>query len=134
MHSISSGCNGARAGGFSLLEMLVAISILALSLGVLYEAVSGATRNVRTDEKYAYGVELARSLLAENARVPVSGTHSRGETAGGFSWYVAAAPMRPEKLNLSDGALQEIEVAVSWQDGRKRRRVVLHSIVEGYRP
>jgi prepilin-type N-terminal cleavage/methylation domain-containing protein len=42
MHSISSGCNGARAGGFSLLEMLVAISILALSLGVLYEAVSGA--------------------------------------------------------------------------------------------
>jgi general secretion pathway protein I len=92
--------------------MLVAISILALSLGVLYEAVSGA----------------------ENARVPVSGTHSRGETAGGFSWYVAAAPMRVAKLNLNDGALQEIEVAVSWQDGRKRRRVVLHSIVEGYRP
>jgi general secretion pathway protein I len=122
----------ARVGGFSLLEMMVAISILALSLGALYQAVSGATRNVRTDEKYAYGVELARSLLAENARVPVSGAHSRGETAGGFSWSVAAAPISLAKLGLNDGALQEIEVEVSWRDGSKRRRVVLHSIVEGF--
>ena len=53
-----------RGKGFSLLEMVVAISILGLTLGALYQAVSGATRNVRTDEKYAYGVELARSLLA----------------------------------------------------------------------
>ena len=62
-----------RAGGFSLLEMLVAISILALALGALYQAAAGATRNVRIDEKYAYSVELARSLLAEHARVPAAG-------------------------------------------------------------
>ena len=121
-----------RGGGFSLLEMMVAIAILALSLGALYQAVSGATRNVRTDEKYAYGVELARSLLAENAQVPAAGANSRGETAGGFSWSVVAAPTSIKTPGLNKGALQSIEVAVSWQDGSKRRRVVLHSIVEGF--
>jgi prepilin-type N-terminal cleavage/methylation domain-containing protein len=48
MKSISAS----RHNGFSLLEMVVAISILALSLAALYQAVSGATRNVRTDERY----------------------------------------------------------------------------------
>ena len=57
-----------RSRGFSLLEMLVAMSILAMSLGALYQAVSGATRNVRSDERYAYAIELARSLIAVNAR------------------------------------------------------------------
>ena len=51
--------------GFSLLEMLVAMSILGLALGALYQASTGATRNVRVDERYAYGVETARSLLAD---------------------------------------------------------------------
>ena len=75
-----------RTSGFSLLEMMVAIAILAVSLGTLYQAVSGATRNVRTDEKYAYGVELARSLLASNAMVPASGLNAQGETEGEFKW------------------------------------------------
>ena len=59
----------------------------------LYQAASGATRNVRTDEKYAFGVELARSLLADNARVPRNGVNKRGETAGGFIWDVRTWPV-----------------------------------------
>ena len=59
--------------GFSLLEILVALSILSMALGVLYQATSGATRNVRNDERYVFGVELARSLLVEYAQVPSEG-------------------------------------------------------------
>ena len=70
------------SAGFSLLEMVVAISILALALGALYQAAGGATRNVRVDEKYAYGVELARSLLADNGSVPGLGVNATGETEG----------------------------------------------------
>mgnify|MGYP001544958135 FL=1 len=120
-----------RTRGFSLLEMMVAIAILGLSLGALYQSVSGATRNLRTDEKYAYGVELARSLLANNARVPAAGVTARGETEGGFAWTLAASPLDPGDAQLARGALQNIEIAVSWQDGLKRRRVVLQSVVEG---
>ena len=120
--------------GFSLLEMMVAISILAISLVALYQAAMGATRNVRTGEKYAYGVELARSLLAVNSRVPLSGVREHGETSGRFKWRVESHPFMLEGNRLPAGALQEIEVVVSWTDGSKEREIVLNSIVEGVRP
>ena len=121
------------SAGFSLLELMVAITILALALGALYRAAGGATRNVRTDEKYAYSVELARSLLAENAMVPVSGVSARGETAGGFQWRVDTHPVNFQRTSLPVGSLHEIEVGVAWVDGSKRREVVLNSVVEGTR-
>ncbi len=63
---------------------MVAISILGIALGGLYSAASGATRNVRADERYAFAVELGRSLLADNIQVPKSGLSNNGVTAGGF--------------------------------------------------
>ena len=116
--------------GFSLLEMMVAIAILGLSLGALYQSAGGATRNVRMDERYAYGVELARSLLASNARVPAAGLSQQGETAGEFSWRVASSPISQRRGGSLGASLQNIEVAVSWIDGGRPRAVVLHSVVE----
>jgi general secretion pathway protein I len=122
-------------GGFSLLEMMVAIAILALSLGALYQATSGATRNVRSDEKYAYGVELAQSLLANYAVVPLGGLSRQGETAGGFLWQVSTRPVKQGGgQGLPAGSLQDIEVTVRWSDGHKARQVVLNSVVEGRAP
>ncbi|MFT6288955.1 MAG: general secretion pathway protein I [Alcanivorax sp.] len=118
------------ARGFSLLEMMVAIAILGLSLGALYQSASGATRNVRMDERYAYGVELARSLLASNARVPAAGLSQQGETAGGFSWRASSHPIPERRGGNVPASLQNIEVAVSWMDGGRPREVVLHSVVE----
>ncbi|MCB1679311.1 MAG: prepilin-type N-terminal cleavage/methylation domain-containing protein [Halioglobus sp.] len=121
-----------RCGGFSLLEMVVAIAILALALAALYQAAGGATRNVRSDEKYAYGVELARSLLADNARVPPGGVSARGETAGGFIWRVQTQPVDLARSTIAQGSLHRIEVGVSWVDGSRRRAVVLDSVVAGF--
>ena len=120
-----------RAGGFSLLEILVAISILALALGALYQAASGATRNVRTDEKYAYGVELGRSLLADNSVVALAGVDKTGETTSGFRWRVTSRPIDLSRSSLTVGSLHTIEVRVSWDDGSRRREVALDSVVEG---
>ncbi|MEH6593520.1 MAG: prepilin-type N-terminal cleavage/methylation domain-containing protein [Halioglobus sp.] len=122
----------ATSRGFSLLEMMVAIAILALSLGTLYQAVSGATRNVRSDEKYAYGVELAKSLLSDNSRVSSGGVNKHGETAGGFAWQVASQPLSAEAPGFAQKALRDLKVSVDWQDGQKRRGVVLQSVVEVY--
>jgi len=118
--------------GFSLLEMVVAIAILALSLGTLYQATSGATRNVRSAEKYAYGVELARSLVADNSLVPISGKSASGQTPGGFSWSVRTSPVDMASSRTLQGALHNLEVVVSWQDGNKRREVLLNSVVGAY--
>jgi general secretion pathway protein I len=129
---LSSRLSGKSSAGFSLLEMVVALTILAFSLGALYHATGGATRNVRIDEKYAYSVELARSLLAENGKVPSSGTNVAGETSGGFNWYVTTKPITFGRTSTPDALLHEIEVGVSWVDTGKRREVVLSSVAEGH--
>ena len=95
--------------GFSLLEILVALSILSMSLGALYQATSGATRNVRNDERYVFGVELARSLLVEYGQVPSEGGSWAGETDGGFSWRVNAAPVDIPAEILLPGTIQSID-------------------------
>lgn len=123
-----------RESGFSLLEMMVAIAILGFALGALYQAASGATRNIRADEKYAFGVELARSVLADNARVPADGISRSGETPGGFRWQVATRRIDLERTALAGASLHNIEVSVSWQDGSRRPEIVLNSVVEGAAP
>lgn len=130
---VEPGTPRRRSGGFSLLEMMVAIAILALALGSLYQAASGATRNVRTGERYAYGVELARSLVANNAIVPERGLNSSGETGSGYNWQVVSTPRQGGRGNRLESRLQDLEVSVSWYDGSKKRSVVLYSVVEGLR-
>ncbi len=121
-----------RANGFSLLEMLVAIAILAMSLGVMYQVAGGATRTVGIDEKMVYGVELARSLRALYAVVPATGLQESGETEGGFRWEVIATPLAlPAQLPLREGQLQQLSVLVEWADGARQRSFSLDSVVAG---
>jgi len=120
------------AAGFSLLELLVAISILAVSLGALYQAASGATRNVRIDRDTLYATELARSLVAEYAVVDVLGVSAAGETSGGFRWRARSQPLQePLPESLAPGALQRLEIRVAWDDGRRERTVDLVTVVPG---
>jgi general secretion pathway protein I len=119
-----------RQAGFSLLEMMVAIAILGMSLGALYQAAAGATRNVRADERYAYAVELSRSLLAERSVVPLSGVADTGET-GDFRWRVVSEAVDMPRGRLPAGSIQAISVRVAWDDGTRERSVVLDSVVIG---
>jgi general secretion pathway protein I len=122
------------ARGYSLLELLVAISILGLSLGALLRSSTTATRNVATDERYVYAVELSKSLLAQYSFVPADGFALAGETSGGFRWRVDARPRaRTGTSRFAAGTLQDIQVAVSWQDGGRERSVELVSVVPGTR-
>ena len=118
-----------RSQGFSLIEMLVAMVIMAMSLGALYEASSTATRNVGIDEKYSYAFLLAESLLAEYDVVDIGGITEGGTTAGGFRWQVSASPLGGEyPAALAEDKLQAISIIVSWGESR---RVRLDSIVAG---
>jgi general secretion pathway protein I len=118
--------------GFSLLEMVVAVAILGVSLAALYQIVGGATRIVQADQKRAYAVELARSLVANHAVVPVGGYRESGETPGGFQWEVQAEPVfLPQSVRFSEGLLQRLQVAVRWRDGGKGHEINLASVVAG---
>jgi len=120
-----------REKGFSLLEMIVAVAILGISLGALYQAVGGATNATRIDEKYLYAIEIAKSVLADNSIVDPSANVS-GVTEGGFKWELLSESVSAESIaKNSEDALQKIIVNVSWDDGVKSRKVQLVSVVSG---
>ena len=60
--------------GFSLVEMLVAMVILSLSLGVLYQAAAGAIRNARVSGEYTEAVILADIAREKSAGSPPPAT------------------------------------------------------------
>lgn len=128
--SLSSSKN--LSAGFSLLEMVVALAIMGISLSALYQAIGGATRTVTVDEKMAYAVELARSLVADHAVVSSGGVQKGGSTQSGFVWSVISQPVDFSDDSLfPEGMLQELEVAVRWPDGEKERLFKLNSVVAG---
>ena len=80
------------APGFSLIEMLVALVVLSLSLGVLYQAATGATRNVRVAAEYTDAVMVAESVLADQSYVTQENYSASGQFKV-FQWSVSSWPV-----------------------------------------
>ena len=120
--------------GFSLIEMLVALVVLSLSLGVLYQAAAGATRNVRVAAEYTEAVMLAESKLVEHSYITEESYSASGEF-GEYSWSVSSWPAvyenvtSPDQMPLLPRPLQYLEVIVSWPGGRDTRSLDLLTVV-----
>ena len=118
--------------GFSLLEVLVAFSILALSMGVLMQIFSGGLRNVGISEDYARAVALAETQLAAMEAEITPGERS-GEFGDKFHWDVLVQPLEDNSQSSpvktqSSVSLMGIAVTVAWQEGKSgARSVTLHS-------
>lgn len=116
-----------RQKGFSLLEVLVAFSILALSLGVLMQIFSGGLRNVDQSTHHAKAVVIAKSLLARiGTETPVLAGEQSGEFEQ-YSWQIRLQPLEdpPEAgqpVSLSAFGLMGVTVTVEWPDGGAGRR------------
>lgn len=120
--------------GFSLIEMLVALVVLSLSLGVLYEAAMGATRNVRVAAEYTEAVMLAESMLDEHSYVTEPNYGASGQF-GQYDWQISSWPadvqdgLDPEQRAVAPQALQYLEVVVNWPGQAAPRRLDLLTVV-----
>ena len=126
-----------RVGGFSLLEMLVALTIMGLSLSVLYQSVSGATRNTRVASEYAIATALAESTMDEFANRLKVGEEVRGEF-GEYRWSAIANPTSTIEGTEIDAAgdgrlLSLLTVSVEWQGLGGTRMITLHTIERALR-
>lgn len=116
-----------RQGGFSLIEMLVALVILLLSLGMLYQAAARSARNVRVDEQYSYAVLMAESLLAQHSAVTVEGVRENGEEQG-YRWQLSSTSLAGPQ-NLAAITLHQVNAEILWGEGDQLRRVNLTTVV-----
>ncbi|MCG6941200.1 MAG: prepilin-type N-terminal cleavage/methylation domain-containing protein [Thiohalocapsa sp.] len=86
----------AHSRGFSLLEVLVAFAILAISLGVLLQIFQRAMSSTTVSSEYSRVVALAEAKLAEvGADIPLEeGVHT-GDPEDGMDWIVNIQPYQP---------------------------------------
>lgn len=117
--------------GFSLLEVLVAFSILALSLGVLMQIFSQALRVTAFAEAYAQAIPLAQAKLnAVGHTIPLEeGVHD-GSLENGLRWTVQVQPFTSTTWALEDPMLQPFRVTASviTPTARGTRRITLQTV------
>lgn len=107
-----------HAHGFSLLELLVAFAIMAISLSLLYRMAGGSARNVSDAAQRQQAAWLAESLLARRASVYSDGWNEEGESAG-LSWRVHSTPHDSGRNTPLAIPLHRIKVTVAWTAGTR---------------
>jgi general secretion pathway protein I len=122
-----------RQRGFTLLEMIVATTIMGIAVVGLLSAISQSTRNAARLREYGKVVQLARLRMNEllvDPRLPRD-TVMRGEFSGDSGWQARLSAFEmPPVPAPGQLALDRIELEVWWMSGTKRRTFSL----DAFRP
>jgi general secretion pathway protein I len=115
--------------GFSLLEILIAFSILALSLGILLKIFSAGVNTAVVAEDYTAAVQIAESLMAKTGvETPLQAGQDSGLKNEKYHWLVEVSPFvfNPENVDNTaiTAALFKVKVIVSWGDDNANSRQV----------
>jgi general secretion pathway protein I len=116
--------------GFTLVEVVAAIAILALALGVLLEMIGNGIRGTVQSARMIQAGSLARALLAQlGTEIPIREWQGTGEFPGGFRWHV-------KLQNFGDAGDRQqwpmnayrVSIAVNWDDGARERSFTLATL------
>ena len=113
------------SSGFTLLETLAALTILATAFATLLSVFSTGINAADAGRNYATATVFAENLMAA---ADVTPKRSQSGRSGGFRWSVKVTGVAPDDPSLappSPWKLQKVTVTVSWA---KRRMVRLDKI------
>jgi len=114
----------AKPRGFTLVEALVAFTILAISMVVLLQTFATGLRSLGISESYALAAMHARSKLAEIGNLaPLEAGEESGELDERFNWRAVVADYDPgetaERVLGQPMKIYSIAVTVSWDKDRE---------------
>ena len=103
--------------GFSLLEMLVAFSIMAIALVGIYQIMGNTVRAGLAYQEHTRALLLAESLLQQYSIIPASGVENQGRGMGSLDWNVEARLHEGEVVGA--WPLYSVEVQVRWGEANR---------------
>lgn len=135
----SPGPGDGPQAGFTLIEIIVAFAVTVLALGALYETFSLGLRSGSAAERQSRALLLAESAMQALALDEGLAAGDGEETAEGGYRVRRRVRQRPDLLApaAERSALPlpyEVEVEVSWREGRHTRSVSLSTIRLGVAP
>lgn len=112
----------AQQRGFTLLETLVALSVLAISLGVIYQIFGTSLRNMEYAKDYSYAQMLAESKLSELGKgIPVVEGAIEGEVDEKYLWRVDMVPLPPLQEEDETIKRMKIDFKITWEENNRTR-------------
>jgi Tfp pilus assembly protein PilV len=118
--------------GFTLIETLVAFTIAATSLALLFRINAASNGTAALAEEYVQATALARSLLAEHNVTERAVTFSRsGVELDKYRWRVRGERSREATdVQATPGmafAVREMTVEIEWESRDRVRAIELHT-------
>ena len=134
---------GRAAQGFTLLEIIVAFTLMALIIAVLLRVFSGGLQGISLAEDYARATSIAESAMARvGADIELKAGSKSGEVDDRYRWNVELRPYDPP-VELQPGTtappvalpvvMWEVIVQVGWSEYGKERSAVLSTLRTGPR-
>jgi general secretion pathway protein I len=127
------------SAGFTLLEVMVALSVLAIGIVAVLELLGGSlrlgTKATRHTQAALYAQQEMDRLFAQTT---LEDGEESGELPGGYYWHArvqeihpddANTRLQPQRQSQTDFFhLKEIEVSVRWEEGEGQQSFALHSL------
>lgn len=117
--------------GFTLLEVLVAMAILATALVILLESHATAIRLSDASRKLTVGATLARDLMTE---FELLGFPSPGNDSGNFEqWYPGFYPGYTWEIEVMESMfwqnVREVYAKVIWEENGQQRFIEVTNFI-----
>ncbi len=110
-----------RAAGFTLLETLTALAILAIALVSLFDAQMRGLRAASAADSYAQARLLGQALLTDTVSGWKGGLTSRSGRQGRFNWSIDVTPAQAPWAEIKSKMkwrLNHVRVTVAWDQNR----------------
>jgi len=110
--------------GFTLIEILVAISVLAISLVVILQLFSGGLKSVRLSDQYTRAIFYAREKMEEILLMEDLETGSQeGKSDESLRWRAEVVLIEPDEEEVSELPYDSLKIVIEvmWEEGEKEK-------------
>ena len=116
-----SAIRNPQSRGFTLLEVMVAVSIMAMVLVTLMGLKNRSMQDVALDEHITTATMLANGMMLDTIKSEEEGEYTSGENFIEYTWKRTIS-----KIPLPNGSfITEIRIATLWKEGTRPELVEL---------
>jgi len=115
-----------RSGGFTFIELLVTVVLIAIIMPVAMRSIGLCTRLAGQSRRQIEAASLARLKLTD---LTVTGDWQNGNQRGDFGTDWPGYEWTTAVTNWTDASVRQIDLTVSWQSAGRQREVTLTTLM-----